>query len=409
MIPGTAIPLTRLTIDDSVQSVKPTQAITDILSEFKPGQRVIAEIQAQLPNGNYRALIAQRDVTLALPFLAKSGDSIELEIVEHQGRLALAVTAPPGGAAVESGRESTSTTLSAAAQMIGALLTEGKNGKPNAAPIPLNDSRPVLPASAKADAGAQLAPVLAKAVNNSGMFYEAHQAAWIVGKLPLDALKLEPQGRLAPTLTMPAQTSSATSTSANTPPPLQPSLSNSAPLGGGVLAGQSGASLQIPVANRLAAEAITAQAAASETASTSRQASGSSQSLAFIAPDATPLVQQQLNALATNVFAWHGLAWPGQQFDWEIVDQDANRRGSQENNAGPSWQTRLRLSLPTLGSVTAILNLQGQRVDVTLTANAEETRQTLANASETLRGHYQAAGLQLGALGIIVDEASDEA
>lgn len=36
----------------------------------------IAEIQAMLPNGTYRAIINQRNVTLALPFSAKTGDSL---------------------------------------------------------------------------------------------------------------------------------------------------------------------------------------------------------------------------------------------------------------------------------------------------------------------------------------------
>ena len=44
----------------------------------------MAEIQAMLPNGSYRAVVAQREITLALPFSAKSGDSLELEVVVSQ-------------------------------------------------------------------------------------------------------------------------------------------------------------------------------------------------------------------------------------------------------------------------------------------------------------------------------------
>ena len=58
------------------QPVAATQRITEILSNLVPGQRIFAEIQAMLPNGSYRATVAQRDVTLALPFSAKAGARI---------------------------------------------------------------------------------------------------------------------------------------------------------------------------------------------------------------------------------------------------------------------------------------------------------------------------------------------
>ncbi|MEK7737484.1 MAG: flagellar hook-length control protein FliK, partial [Pseudomonadota bacterium] len=45
--------------------------------------------------------------------------------------------------------------------------------------------------------GADLAPVLSKAIAQSGLFYEAHQARWVSGKLPLANLLHEPQGRLS--------------------------------------------------------------------------------------------------------------------------------------------------------------------------------------------------------------------
>ena len=56
--------------------VAAAQKIADVLSNLVPGQRVLAEIQALLPNGNYRAIVAQREITLALPFSAKAGDTL---------------------------------------------------------------------------------------------------------------------------------------------------------------------------------------------------------------------------------------------------------------------------------------------------------------------------------------------
>ena len=45
-------------------------------------------------------------------------------------------------------------------------------------------------------AQADLAPVLKQALTQSGVFYEAHQARWVAGQLPTEALRQEPQGRM---------------------------------------------------------------------------------------------------------------------------------------------------------------------------------------------------------------------
>jgi len=68
------------------QPVPAAQRIADALSNFVPGERILAEIQALMPNGAYRAIVAQREVTLALPFSAKAGDTLELEVAESDGK-----------------------------------------------------------------------------------------------------------------------------------------------------------------------------------------------------------------------------------------------------------------------------------------------------------------------------------
>jgi hypothetical protein len=81
----------------------PAQEITDKLPGLVAGQRLLAEVQSLLPNGTYRALINQRNVTLALPFAAKSGDAIELEVAESNGKLTLAVVARSRGGGRQGG------------------------------------------------------------------------------------------------------------------------------------------------------------------------------------------------------------------------------------------------------------------------------------------------------------------
>jgi hypothetical protein len=58
---------------------------------------------------------------------------------------------------------------------------------------PLNGSAPLVEAMPKT--AADLAPVLKQAVTQSGLFYEAHQARWVAGDLPTEALRQEPQGK----------------------------------------------------------------------------------------------------------------------------------------------------------------------------------------------------------------------
>src|SRR5574343_431770 len=84
----------QLATDAPTRPVLPTQQIADVLSDLVPGQRILAEIQSLLPNGSYRAVVAQRDITLALPFSAKPGDTLELEVAESDGKLTLAFPSP---------------------------------------------------------------------------------------------------------------------------------------------------------------------------------------------------------------------------------------------------------------------------------------------------------------------------
>ena len=66
MIPPDVANNLRLIVPDQqlnnaqTQPVTRTQAIADVLSDLAPGQRIMAEIQALLPNGTYRAVVAQR-------------------------------------------------------------------------------------------------------------------------------------------------------------------------------------------------------------------------------------------------------------------------------------------------------------------------------------------------------------
>lgn len=172
---------------------KPVQEIPTDLPELKAGQTFTARIQEVLPENTFRALVAGKTITLSLPESAKSGDTLELVVVDRTPKTIIARLATPGGVAQQTGVTAyPDATFSRGAQLLRTLLlAEGE--KPQAAP--LNRGQPLLAQAPRS--GADLVPALSRAVAQSGLFYEAHQAQWISGKRPLANLLHEPQGRLS--------------------------------------------------------------------------------------------------------------------------------------------------------------------------------------------------------------------
>jgi hypothetical protein len=367
MIPADVVSRIQVAADTSTRPVAAPQEISDKLSGLVPGQRLMAEIQALMPNGTYRAMINQRDVTLALPFSAKAGDALELEVVTTDGKLTLAVISRPDGDAGKNPPESVPTTLSRTGQLISNLLGNANGTKSGPAPTPLNGNQPI--ASAPPASAQDLLPLLKQAITQSGMFYESHQAEWVDGRLDKSALLQEPQGKL--------------------------------PAHAALVANRTG---EAAVATRLATDSaplqntVTTDTAASRTASTTAAAT-TAQPSQLVASPLLPLVQQQLESLATQNFVWQGQVWPGQEMRWEI-EEDGTRSQTDDNETAAKWQTRLRLTLPQLGEVDAQIRLQGTQISLALTANNTETQALLRTSTEALRSQLGEAGLALAAVGI---------
>lgn len=335
------------------QPVPRIQQITDVLSDLQPGQRIMAEVQALLPNGTYRAIVAQREITLALPFSAKAGDSLELEVVDSDGQLTLAVVsnrAAGASSGLTDADPSVPTTLSRAGRLIGDLLgginEEGK--RPSPAPlnrnIPLVDQFPTT--------GGELAPILKQALTQSGVFYEAHQARWVAGQLPTEALRQEPQGKIGNSPASPTALSSA--------PPQNDSLAVDTALSSKMLTGPDG-----------------------------NATGGIPREIALI-------VQQQLDALATQNYAWQGQVWPGQNLWWEISEDPERQRGGNDRADAGRWQTRLLLNLPMLGDIDATLRLRANgAVDLSVMTNSTDSESRLRESTVALRNQLEAAGLSL--------------
>jgi hypothetical protein len=383
MLPTVPLPANRPTIEDKLAllPVKPPAQVLDVLSEFAPGQKLLAQIQVQLANGAYRATIAQRDVTLALPFSAKAGDSLELEVVETDGRVAFAVVPPR---LVKGELESSaSASISRAGLLISDLLgsvTEEVEAKPPGVLLARGEPLAEKPPAKAAD----IAPLLEKAIVKSGLFYESHQAKWISGAQLTEALLDEPQTLLAPA-NHPSQADSLVKTA-----PALPDATKLAPGGGAqpLIARAAGRETEVRPASP-EQNAVAVADVENAAATTARRA---------IPEEIAPLVQQQLTGLANNVYAFHGLAWPGQRIEWEIIDQDDEGRSGAGGDAPAPWKTRLRLSLPSLGSIDASLQLNGNTLAVHLTAPTGEATHVLRNAAPQLEQRLADAGLQLVAL-----------
>lgn len=354
----------------------PVRAVAEIpadLPELRQGQVFRARIQEVLPENTYKALVAGRSLTLSLPEGAKTGDTLELVVIDRTPRAIVAQSVPAGTAAL--GDSYQQARLSATGQLIAALLPrEGDS----TVPVALTRGRPVLariPASA-AEVARSLPTQLAQAVGTSGLFYEAHQVQWVLGQWPRSRLLAEPQGEYSrdglragwvpvSEEATPQESALATRRGAANPAQSAPTLMQTL-FGGGAAASAAGedASQQ---ANQVAAR--------------------------MIPEDLRPLVQQQLEAAATQRVAWHGEIWPRQEMDWEIR-RDAPQRGDASGEEA-AWTTNLRLSLPRLGEIDARVQLDGQTLRLDLRTGQAASEADLRHALPLLQQALAAAGLSL--------------
>lgn len=384
MIPADVASRMQVSADAALRQVAPAQEITDKLSGLVAGQKVMAEIQSMLPNGTYRAMINQRSITLALPFSAKSGDSLELLVTDSNGKLALAVSARPDADGGKTAGASTATTLSRTGQLISTLLSPAADAKGRAPALALNANQPISTAPQTAQA---LLPLLKLAISQSGMFYESHQAEWVEGRFSQAALLKEPQGKLS--------APSAFSAAASAEPEAKAAASSAQQPPAG-----RGPALTAPPAGREAALAGVRPAgeAVPGVSAEASKAAGGPALAQIVAPQTQAVVQQQLEALATQNFSWQGQVWPGQEMRWEIDENAARRRDDDETAA--RWATRLRLVLPNLGEVDAQIRLHGNQVTLAVNAESSETRTLLRAAGLALRTQLGEAGLTLAAMGV---------
>lgn len=354
--------------DQPVHALDRVKPISGDLPEFTPGQRITATIDRALPDGQFSALVAGKTVTLALPSGLgaedlQPGRTLELEVTRNTPQAVHAQLAQP--------EPEPRPALSQTGRLISILLT----GQQGAEPATLAAGKPLLaapPASA-----APLVPALQQALTQSGLFYESHQAQWIAGKLGTADLRQEPQGQI-PVAPAGPNAQATRPEAFGLPPesPLRPIPESSA--------------------------AVTAEGATPGAPAQSPQATATAGTGAI--PDRLlPVVGQQLDALATQQFAWQGQVWPGQTMEWQIEDPGGGQGEGVENQ---TWNTTLRLTLPRLGSVEARLQLTAGGVGVRLLASEAPAQAELAAAREALARGLDAARVPL--LGLTVEPSDGQ-
>lgn len=229
---------------------------------------------------------------------------------------------------------------------------------------------------------ARFTHALSQSVQTSGLFYESHLAQLAGGKTTLQALRQEPQGRIAP------QSAPEGNAARNLPPGQNaPHAQPAAPGGGTPAAAGGGAGAEAAQAPTAAGQPHTAP-------------------VPGIDPQAQLLVRQQLEVLANQAFVWQGEAWPGADMQWEVRRRPQDEDGERDFE-GDHWSTRLNLHLPSLGDVQARLSLSGDQLVMRLTA--PQSAERLGQAIEPLRARLLAHGLRASQLSVQARDQDNDA
>jgi hypothetical protein len=390
MIPADLASRLRVLLESSVQPAAQVQEIPAGLPRFEAGDRFSALIQAALPEGSFQALVAGKTVTLALPESARSGDVLELVVTAQRGDTVFARLASPAVPQTFPGEAQPHPVLSQTGQLISQLLT-GRFGEN--APTPLNATG--MPLTAAPQNASELAGTLKQAISSSGLFYESHLRQWVDGKLPLAAVQQEPQAQHPPLSSQATALPFGTDTGAD---PLQPSGTQPPSGTGNGLHSGSETDPRLQTKAGLAShldERAGSTVSASVDSSDGAGKSGGSRS---VAEPLMPIVQRQLDTLATHQMSWQGQVWPGVQMQWDIFDPEeyaSRQQGGEEDDSAKFWRSALRLSMPNLGNVEVQLVLSPQGLKISIDTDSQASADDIRGAGPNLQESLEASGVHL--------------
>jgi len=121
-----------------------------------------------------------------------------------------------------------------------------------------------------------------------------------------------------------------------------------------------------------------------------------------------PIVQHQLDTLATQQLHVQFAPWPGWTVFWDLeAPQEREARSSPDEEEAPLWRSRLRLSLPALGDVEAELQWRTGTLEIRVSASSPETSALLREAAPALAASLESDGIRLTRLEVSGEENGD--
>lgn len=328
------------------------------VAPLTPGQRVTARIERELPNARFHVIAQGKTYEMKLPAGLRPGQTLELRYVSDAPRptFLLANTAPGNH-----GND-----LSQLGRIIAALLGP-KQQSADGARLP----RTVPPLTGNPADTAKTPALLRAVLAESGIFYESHQAQWVAGRLPIEQLRREPQGKLPPIENLKPETNPTPKEAAAATRPATAVSTNTAE--------------RVPVA-----DLRTGPASGQSVGSNTPQQSP-------IHPETAPVVRQQLDTLDTRHVIWEGEAWPGQWMQWE-TGEEPPAAGEQLQAA---WYSTLTLELPALGVVRIRTVLAGTGARVSVECVDSGTGEKLRAARALLATNLESRGIGLMDFGVM--------
>lgn len=381
MLPRTDLNTTRPPA--TVEAVTPVVSSTDSrlevfdrLTQIAIGRQLQAEVLSLFEDGTFLVRVADTPARMQLPTGTKVGDNLPMVFVAKTPRPTFLLTSQEGG--------STPTNLSSIGKLVSQLAHEAQS---SGTPTTVQPRTPLLPSAAMMQPET-VASAMQQSLESSGLFYEAHLHDWISGGRSLTEIQREPQAQLPFSPPKSAANSPLHELANFDPANLSASLKES---------GDDAKALMnlIREVQTQAQEQLSGSAPASGVAATDAIViTPPQQSLPDIQPEAATLINQQLNTLEHQRVQWQGELWPGMPMEWEISEDKQSSRHSSDAPE-PSWSSKVRFSLPTLGDISASVRLVGDRVHVQIDTVDDDVAGLLRIEAPALANALATAGSPL--------------
>lgn len=344
------------------------------LTQIAIGRELQATVEAALDDSTFLVKVDDATARMALPLGTKVGDTLSMIFVAREPRPTFLLIQQQGSAPAA---------LSTTARLIDHLLQAAAHDSKPAAVI----AKTPIVASLAALEPKQVAAALQNTISSSGLFYESHLHEWISGSRPRADLAQEPQAQLPPApRRLPAT-------------PLDTSQVDLARLAANMRELGEGAQKLMHLIREAQIPPGTSPLTDADLIASTQPA------LPTLEPEASRLINLQLNTLENQMIRWHGQLWPGQPMEWEISEDKPE--GSSHNAQQPSsWTSTVRFELPHLGGISATVRLVGDRVHVQVDTATDEAASTLRAHGGMLADALDAAGAPLDSLSVKQNEST---